>query len=158
MRKMQFDYEVYYWDNGLFPIIILLFAVLVIIIVIHSLRKDGIPKNGLLKLLLFFIIVTLCISVNIIPLARGGIFLIFEKEDDAVYITGKIEDVFELSFFGSMKYNVEQNHGYGEGLMVNGMKYYLMTYGDYKEGDMVTIKVLPKSKLVLELAPAELAE
>ena len=63
----------------------------------------------------------------------------------------KIEDTFEIPFFGGMKYDVDQNNGYGEGIVIDGTKYYLMTYGDYKEGDVVTIKVLPKSKLILEM-------
>ncbi len=87
-------------------------------------------------------------------LSRGGIHLIHEKEEDAVFISGKIEDSMDLSLYssGGTKYYTE-NHtfqGYGKCIVIDGTKYYLM-YGDIKEGDDITIKVLPESKLILEL-------
>ena len=106
----------------------------------------------ILKYILALVVIFFLMWIQIIPLSRGGFYLLFEKENEAIEITGTIESTFEISSLGGMKYDVEQNNGNGEGIIVDGTKYYLMTYGDLKEGDMVTIKVLPKSKLILELS------
>jgi hypothetical protein len=106
------------------------------------------------KMIIGLAVILFLMMVQIIPLSRGGIYLLFEKENDAIEITGEIENTFEIPSVGGMKYNVKQNHGSGEGIVIEGTKYYLMTYGDFREGDIVTIKVLPKSKLVLELSSA----
>ncbi len=110
-------------------------------------------KNLTLKELIKYIVgllvsITL-ISVNLIPLIRGGIFLIAEKEEDAIKIEGVIEELHELSSFGGYKYNFEQNNG--ESIVLNGVKYYLMTYDKLQVGDNVLIRVLPKSRLILEI-------
>ena len=71
---------------------------------------------------------TVLIGINIIPLARGGVHMLYEKEKDAVEIVGEIEYTLELPSLGGNKYGVEQNHRYGEGIVIDGTKYYLMTY------------------------------
>lgn len=111
--------------------------------------KDFLLKN--VKIIFFFILVAFLISINVVPLVRGGIYLFSEKESDTVEINGVIEDTFELSWFGGAKYGVKQNHGNGEGIIINGTKYYLVTYGELKQRDNVSIILLPKSKLILEI-------
>ena len=41
--------------------------------------------------------------------------------------------------------------GYGGAIVINGEKYYLITYGDTKVGDYVYLSVLPKSHFVMEI-------
>lgn len=167
MKEIQFDYDAYLISNCLVPLFFLIFVLIAFtILIVGYVRyfRDGTSDKSLdviLKMILGFVVLLFLMSTKIMLLSRGGIYLLFEKENDAIEITGEIESTFELPFNGGMrlsKYGIRQNDGCGEGIIIDGIKYHIMTYGDYKEGDMVTIKVLPKSKLVLELAPAELAE
>ena len=157
---MQCNYETYFRQNCVIPTLLILFCIILIVIFIFkavsNIHYKSIKTYEILKLAFFLLIFVFLISVNIPPLARGGIHLFFEKEKDAIAIEGQIEDTFELSWFGGSKYGVEQNHGNGEGIIINGTKYYLMTYGDLKKGNSVSIKILPKSKLILEIVPIDL--
>ena len=158
---MQFDYDTYYRINFEIPVRSVIFSLIVIVstvlIVVRNFRsnqyvdlKSFIFDNSKQ---LFVIAIALSIMLVHIPsLARGGIYLIQEKEEDAILISGKIEDFMEISLYrGGNKYYGKDNtfQGYGECIVIDGIKYYLM-YGDLNEGDDVTIKVLPKSKLILE--------
>ncbi len=157
---MQFDYYSYFRQNCLNPFMFCVLSTVAFVVsvfcVIDNMKKK---RHRNVKAFLYeninsvFIMIIMIglIFANIPPLARGGIYLLFEKEEDAIVFMGEIEDIFEITSFGGMRYDVEQNHGYGEGVVINSNKYYLMTYGNYKKGDMVSIKVLPKSKLILEI-------
>ncbi len=161
MDKIQFDYETYRVDNCFIPMGFLLFTIIALIIFIVGYvryfgdRASDRSIREITKVILGLAVILFLMMTQIIPLSRGGIYLLFEKENEAIEITGEIENTFEIPFIGGMKYDVKQNHGQGEGIVIEGTKYYLMQYGDYREGDIVTIKVLPKSKLVLELNIAE---
>ena len=86
----------------------------------------------------------------IFDLANGGIFLLFEKEEHSIEMTGEIEGIIDpRHVYG--KYIVDEKHVYGEFIFVDGQKYYLMTSGDLTEGDTVSMRVLPRSKFVLEI-------
>ena len=76
----------------------------------------------------------------------------FESESDAVCITGMVESTGELEFIGGFKYDTNYNNwGRGETITVGKTLYYIMTYGDIKEGDIVVLRVLPRSKIVLQI-------
>ena len=161
MDIMQFNYETYRVDNCFIPMGFLLFTIIALIIFIVGYVRyfgdrtsDNRSIKEIAKMILGFVVILFLMLVEIIPLSRGGIYLLFEKENEAIVITGEIEDTFKIPSIGGMKYDVDQNHGNGEGIVIEGTKYYLMTYGDFKKGDTVTIKVLPKSKLILELSSA----
>lgn len=62
----------------------------------------------------FMCIFLFLMIVNIIPLARGGAYLLIEKENDAIHMYGTIEDTLEIGFLGGQKYPVDRNHGNGE--------------------------------------------
>lgn len=68
-----------------------------------------------------------------------------------IYISGTIDNTIELPSFGGAKYGVEQNHGYGEAIEIDGVRYFLVTFGEFKQGDQVVVKVLPKSRFILEI-------
>ncbi len=99
------------------------------------------------------IAVLLLIPLRGIVLANSGIYLLHEKEKDWVVVTGEVEEISQLSQIEGGKYYDENDNfkGFGEKVIVNGSKYYLQ-YGDLNVGDHVIMKVLPKSKLVLELS------
>lgn len=158
---MQFDYNTYYRINFELPFRSVIFGLIVIVstalIVVKKFKNNHYIdlKSFILdnSKQLFVIAIALSIMLVHIPsLARGGIYLIQEKEEDAILISGKIEDFMKLSLYSSGNKYYDKNstfQGYGECIVIDGIKYYLM-YGDLKKGDDVTVKVLPKSKLILE--------
>ena len=78
-----------------------------------------------------------------------------EKEKDAVIISGTISEVFDLPQIGFTYGRIYPNKGYGMGIVLGDIKYYLPNLGEFTVGDRVSAKVLPKSKLVLEMVFAE---
>ena len=160
MTNIEFDFNGYYQQNFLIPMswIILLSSAFIygVFYVIREIActkvsfKSYMIKNP--RIFFAFIAILLMIPLRGIVLANGGIHLLYEKASDCIVVTGKIEDFYHLSNIEGCKYidANEVHHNFGERIIVNGTKYYLQ-YGELKVGDDVTMKVLPKSKLVLEL-------
>ena len=150
---MNFDYNVYLRQNCLVPISFLVFTGIMfvgaIVSFVKGLKTDPFLENAFyIVVMIFLIYISL---THISQLARGGLFLLTEKESDSVMITGFVEETIEIGRIGRSSYEVENNYGWGEALVIDGEKYYLMTYGDVKTGDEVKLKVLPRSHYVLEL-------
>ena len=149
---MEYDYSVYYRQNCILPILFSSFCLILLTVFVVSVCKKLSAHEPLdiLQSVLILVTFLLLTTLNLTPLFRGGFWLLFEKENDAVTITGTVEETDEIRFAGA-KYGVENNNGFGETLVVDGVKYYLMTYGDTEVGDTVTLKVLPRSRIVLGL-------
>ncbi len=154
---MRFEYSVYFRQNCIVPLCLLVFCFIffipsIIRFVIDLIHKTADHSIGnRIKHVAFLLILSFLVTVNLIPLVRGGIFLLSERETDAIEVEGIIEELDELSFLGGFKYPYEQNHGNGETIVIDGTRYYIMTYDKFQCGDCVIIKVLPKSKLILEI-------
>lgn len=150
---MTYDYNVYYRQNCIIPLILLFFSSILFFLQIYSLRKErhaSSPKDILFSI--FFLCVALFLMIaNIVPLVRGGAYLLVEKEEDAIQVSGTVERTIETDFVTGAKYRVENNDGNGEAIVVNGEKYYLTTYGDIQVGDYVVLDVLPRSGFVLKM-------
>ncbi len=153
---MTFSYDKYYRQDCIVPLILILFCLIfmvkVIITMITKGTFDGLAsfiKTNAFRMLALTIFVFL-ITINSIHLSRGGIYLLFEDEQQSIQINGVIEQTYRIDSLTGSKYDVEQNHGRGEVIVVNGKKYYLMTFGDLVVGDNVIIDVLPKSGFVLK--------
>lgn len=52
--------------------------------------------------------------INLIPLFRGGIYLLYENETDQIQVSGKIEDTIEINSLTGAKYHTENNNGNGD--------------------------------------------
>ena len=154
---MVFEYQIYFRQNCLGPLVFLLFTIIALIWdaieVIKVQRPVCIKKCG--AEIALFCICSFLFTINFIPLLRGGIYLLFERETDKTIVSGVIEETGEIDFYTGAKYGVEQNQGSGETITISGVKYYLVTYGDLKEGDSVTAEVLPKSRFVLSIMKNE---
>lgn len=154
---MSFDYNVYYRQDCIVPLCLALFTGAVLLhCLLRLVRKLRITdrEKKIRECRFFFIalpIFAFLLSINFIHLFRGGIFLLTEKEADAVTITGMIEETAEIDPYTGSKYDTEQNSGNGEALVINGTKYYVVTYGDLETGDKVSVTVLPRSKIILEI-------
>lgn len=150
---MDYDYDVYYRQDCIIPLLMMLFLLLWLGVSILSFIKEK-KLNGTvdcLKLFVFLVIFVSLFSINAIHISRGGFYLLFEKEINKIQVDGIIENVIENNFYTGAKYNVESNKGSGEAIIVNGEKYYLVTYGHFKPGDHVILSVLPKSHFVLSI-------
>jgi len=150
---MIFDYNVYLKQNCIIPLACVLFSTLCVVFEFAWLWRNHTktsPDKVLGTILVLCIFIYL-FAVNIIPLTRGGIFLLFEKERNQIQISGQIEDTINLPSFGGQKYRVDNNNGYGQAVVVNGERYYLSSYGEAKVGDEVYLKVLPRSRFVLQM-------
>ena len=132
------------------PIILILFCRFVIVpALVSCILKIKNSKKNVIKVIVFSLVAITFLSNNLITLLRGGIYLLFENENDSVIISGTIEDQIELTSLEGRKYKVHKNYGRGEALIINGTKYFIISYGDFKKGDVVTLRILPKSKIVL---------
>ena len=155
--SMTFDYNVYHRQNCIVPLILLAFVIVWIILIVIPLLKKKKNGSGNTKIrdFLFILFAIPFLIINSIPLMRGGIHLLYEKESVKIQVSGVIEKTEETEHFIRLKYDVENNQGYGEAIVVNGIKYYLMTYGDFSEGDQVDLDVLPRSRFVLKIEKAQ---
>ena len=150
---MTYDYYVYYRQNCIIPLILLFFSSVLFFLQIYSLWKERITYStkDIMVSFLFLCIALFLMIANIVPLVRGGAYLLVEKEEDAIQVSGEVEGTIEIDFVTGAKYRVENNNGSGEAIVVNGVKYYLTTYGDIQAGDYVTLDVLPRSGFVLKM-------
>lgn len=91
---------------------------------------------------------------------RYGIYLITEKESDALVLHGEIEEIKELrnqlvhnyknaNKYTTEHYNIDELNAHL--ITISGKKYYCMVKGKLKVGDAVEITYLPKSTIVLEV-------
>ena len=112
---------------------------------IVSFIKNNIPN------IVGITVMTFLLTISTVHLLRGGIHLIYENQTDAVSMSGYVEDIDEIAPVVGSKYDAEQNNGRGVSIVVDGVKYHLMEYGDLEIGDYVVFDVLPKSKFILKL-------
>lgn len=157
---MTFDYDVYYRQDCLVPLFLVAFcSVLMTSVVISLINKGaGMKFLTLIKMnmprVVFVMIFVFLLVVNSIHLFRGGIYLLFEKQEAAVQISGTVQEICEIDAFTGSKYDVQQNFGRGECLIIDGQKYYVMACENITVGDVLVITVLPKSHFVLEIQKA----
>ncbi len=151
VNKVKFDYDLYFQINCMFPFFADMFFLMFFAGCIHGFIRYP-EKNPLtfdrIEPLIMLVVLSLIAGL---PLMRGGIHLFREKEKDAVIISGTISEVFDLPQIGSLYSRIYPNKGYGEGIVLGGIKYYLPDLGGFTVGDRVSAKVLPKSRLVLEM-------
>ena len=156
---MKFEYAVYHKLDCIFPICFGLFSMFLLLAALFSLIQTKDPK---VKRTSFIALCCCCFlfGIEAIHLLRGGIFLLIENEEDQVQVAGIVEKTIDFNpQIGSRYFSVApyQNnplygdHPWGGGLVINGEKYFLVSYGDTKVGDYVRLTVLPKSHYVLEL-------
>ncbi len=86
-------------------------------------------------------------------LISSGIYLISEKESDAIEIHGTIEEIYGLDDLEFPRLKSEHGRGEPNGVcfVINDIKCKAITRGDFKVGDTVIIQYLPKSKYVLAI-------
>lgn len=166
---MTFDYELYYYQNFKWPIIIFTFTLICSMIVLaggfyklfsHDSKKNIEYVGKHIVLMLFILCITIPVLIqksNI--LFKKGVYLLDEKETDAVERIGVIEERIKLNVYSGYKYyNEYVDPGWGETVKIDGISYHIVTCGDFDVGDTVVISCLPKSKIILEINAYDGAE
>lgn len=155
---MKFDYDVYYRQDCIVPLLLAVFSIAMIIGMVISLFNQHMNsgfldaiKNSQPKVF-FVLICSFLLVVNCIHLSRGGAYLLWEKETDSVQITGVVEKICYVDSVTGSKYGVSQNRGLGVSIYIEGQKYHVVSCEGVVVGDSVTVTFLPQSRFVLYLS------
>ena len=153
---MEFELNGYFTHCFVKPIfgifVVFLFAIAIAIGFCQFHKGKTEIEKVVISCIIFVCFAAMSIPGEIKSLTNGGIYLYSEKEDDAITITGKIE----LIEAPSKKYpDIKDNHRYGTDITIDGETYTAIESGGFKEGDVVTITCLPKSKVILSIYIAD---
>ena len=148
---MVFEYDVYYNETFITPIIAIIIASVWLFAGIYPFlkkRAQGDWKNILLCVFIgmFFI------ALNTRSLINGGACLFKEKEDSGIFETGTIEKIVEPS---KSIPNFRKDHKHGADVIIDGEEYFMITCEGFEVGDYVEIEYLPKSKFILSIYKSE---
>jgi len=134
---------------------------LVVIIVYLNLKKFF-PKKQLLLLVMIVTLGTIqdtCEDAG--QLSHGGIYLLWERESDAVGMQGKITEITELSqyslpriecdYYEDLKYGDPKGYEF----TINGIQCIAPVKGSLKVGNYVSVTYLPKSGYILYIDQVE---
>lgn len=155
---MNFNYDIYYRSDCIVRIGMVLFAAFVLgSAIVQNIKDKPRTFNDICAVVLMLAIFLFVACPMAAPLLRGGIYLLTEKEDDKVTICGKLEEIDDLDIvlgytrWHTAQYSYDGHSFFGNKIIVNGTRYYLMTIGDFSLGEEVEMSVLPKSHLVLSI-------
>ena len=149
---MKFEIDGYFahcFVKPIFGIFVVLIFAIALVIGFCQLYKGKIEIDKvIISCIIFGCFVAMSLPGEIKSLTNGGIYLYSEKEDAAIILTGTIE----LIETPSKKYpDIKDNHRYGADINIDGETYTAIESGEFKEGDVVTITYLPKSKVILSI-------
>ena len=148
---MELLYEDYWNATFVIPASIIAFMSVLLLLAIVGLIKEikkKRPGSWIVGSLISVIMPVAFIYLELIPIINGGFWLLSETETDAVTKVGVIESVCEPSEVISIK----SNHRYGADIVIDGERYFAITAGEFKEGDVVEVKYLPQSCFVLGIS------
>ena len=143
---MKIDYNIYYKNNLMIPIVLLLALIIFMIVDIRMLLKNIATKSRYYYIFSIFVsvIIILCVSI---PLHRG-ICLITEKEQDALIIEGEITDIEWI--YNSPRYYLNGKACRAVWVCIGVQKYYIVDTNDISIGDEVQLTYRPRSRFIME--------
>jgi hypothetical protein len=146
---MQFELSGYVRECVWGPFIPIGFSMLMLIVaIVIYIRSGGIQKakKDLMKSLIFVLLV---FSFGFMQLMQGGIHLFYEREQDAVSISGEISAIEEIPHL-LLPHGANIGHGYsGYHITIDGVRCTIIGTGDLQVGDYVNAEYLPNSRFVL---------
>ncbi len=148
---MKFEYKEHILALLVFPVVIIALLILIIIM-----SKGAVFNFADMYFIGIFIVCLCYISFGMLAFSRlkYGIFLLLEKESDVKTMTGKVENVYNSHF--TCAYYIYKGHKtHTKVVVVNGIKMYFMSIFNLRVGDIIEVKYLPKSKIVLEANKVE---
>lgn len=144
---MKFDYRLYYRNLFFVPCMVCI-ALLVFLVVIDEGLSRHIHESSHLAYYVFSSIITSVMFVVVLVSSRQGFYLIKEKESDAVEVTGIVTDTRVV--VGSFRYYLDGKVYRADWLVVDEKKYYIISAHDIRLGELVRLKYLPRSRIVLQ--------
>lgn len=150
---MTFSYQTYFEAALVLPLSVL--ALLLAVFCCISYKYWFSSKRHAIGETLGYILCLCAFVWCLIPQCRyllnGGFYLLREKAGDALESTGTIECITGPSkHFPGFKIS----HNYGADIVIDGELFFMISSGDYKEGDSVTVRYLPDSHFILEIQNA----
>lgn len=157
---MLVDYTHYLKHYCVFPVIVSCFSLAVFIFLVFDVKKyiqakDISLKNVFRTVFSTIVMLVFLINAGILPLCKGNLYLLMEKEENAVILSGSIESIEMLD---DTLYGMTQMYEF----IINDMKckaIYVPTENSqaktpFKEGDYVDVLYLPKSGYILSIEEA----
>lgn len=150
---MVFEYDIYYNQTFITPIISIVLLILWISFPIYNFiktdKKTDFP-SAIVTLLLFVFIGIFFMTMNIMSLINGGAYLCKEDSNDAIVESGIIENICEPSDDVSLfKVRYNGHYRFGADVMIDGEEYFAVTCEGLEIGDYVEFEYLPNSKFIL---------
>lgn len=142
-----------------------MYTLIKMIVQIHKSRSTG--KLDLIPLIFPVVITVIAVVGNILgptwPTLQYSRFLPFESEEDSIVLSGQIESLSPVPYMrfiidgknygGASKW---QYDGAGPSIIrVNGENFYIVTAAGLTVGSRITIRYLPKSRMVLDCVQLE---
>ena len=156
MNEIRFQFSTYFQGCLILPAIFLLFACIILVSAIVHYGKQVKAQNtngkNTVSFLVAILIFGFLIGLNGSRIAHGGMYLINEREQDAMTCVGEITQIRAMNRFEFPELSSEGNTTNGVELTVNGMKYTVILKGSFEVGDTVRITYLPRSRYVLSIS------
>ena len=160
---MLFSYNDYQFHCLVIPVFSLIFFSVMFITGAFRSAKEiafkGFSAERVLMLLFCILVFGFFVRLEGGRLLNGGIYLLFDKEEDSIIYEGVVEDITSYSqyYFPNInkyrkKYGVEKNENiYGYKISVNDTILKAPERGTLIPGDYVSVLFLPKSKYILSI-------
>ncbi len=158
---MYFDYWQYVRGCLVIPLLVALFALLMIISVmshyVPMFFRKTLGYQDVVNILLVFLICGFFLCMNIGRLSHGGIHLIYERESSAIELHGEIDEIEYLGrySFPEMKSEYGYENSNGVQFTIDGVQCTAVVKGGLEIGDYVTISYLPMSGYILSIVETE---
>ena len=152
---MQFDYEHYLRGCLLKPCAILICCCIILIPAawktIIKMRQGLLEQKQIISFCLLSLVCATFIFRNVGILLNGGMHLVYERENAAITVSGKIEKITELdeNCFPRIKSDYEYSGANGVEFKIGTAICIGAAPGELEVGDNVTVTFLPNSKYVL---------
>ena len=154
--NMKYSYDSYFSVNFKLPIILctaatVFFATQLLPKIIDLIHTRKVTVSVIPQLLLPMALVIWFLVVGGGPLWRGGYHLLYEKESEAVSVTGAVSCISACPSTHGMKYRTDKGTSFGYEIKINDISYIIMDSAGIVKGDIVELMVLPRSNLILEV-------
>lgn len=158
---MTFAYQDYLFNSLLLPVFALVFLAVPVFqmigrIIAQLVRGERAAFGDYRGVILFVLLILLGVLL-VSSLFQGGIHLIYERADDAVTVSGTIEEIHKRSALSGTRYTSHGETSSGYDYTVNGVTCTGMALGTLEVGDEVTVTYMPKSGFVLAIEETAVA-
>lgn len=153
---MNYNYDEYYYACWSWPIISIgmggLMETVVCYVLVQNIFLSTLAYKDVLLWLIFAVGIIYGLSQQLRMIYKGGIYLLHEKEIDAVRIRGHISEIkslYEAEGYYLPRFLFSWGSGSGVQFTIDDIKCIAFTKGNLEVGDYVSVKYLPESRCIL---------